>query len=233
MTKDIEINELELKKKDKKKEQLDHDCDLWLFMIVLGVLNQDTINDLTSPILTRDAKYVIKNAEDFTSVNGVTSDNKKRLQKSFYKLGMLHNPEQEERVIQLSVINARKYIGKINDIDTLKESESYKKELKSIAKAKSITMLKNDYTRMMTSLSTMEFYRVYEGRQALWKKSTAKKKRVEHLAVAGRKFIIGIGINIPYSPKELAVILPYKYLHPKQLINCQCDVILLDDIEEE
>lgn len=232
MEKEIELNKLELKKKDRKKQQIDHDKELWYAMVALGFLSEKLIVEITSPILSKEAKYVINNSEDFTDVDDVRDKDETRLKKSFYKLGMLHNPQQEQRVIQLAVINANKYIKKIKKIDGLDESENYKKELKSIVKAKSIAMLRNDYTRMMSSLSLMEFYRVYEGQEGLWKLSISKKyKRKEHLAIVGHQFTIGIGVNIPYSKNELAVILPYKGLHPKQLINCKCDVILLSKID--
>ena len=222
-----EIQKLELQKKDKKKKQLEHNAIIYYGMIALGILNYAFIEKNTRIPLKKAATYIINNAEDYADTT-LKQEDESKLYKPFEKVGMTNNKQHEDVVLDLAIYSSLIYLADIERINNIRdETVAYKNALKEIAKLKAIKNLTNRFVKHISLLSLMEFCRLYEGEKASWDPSFSIMKRKQHIAVYNKTFIVGIGMNIPYSISEVVVFLPYKGLHPMQLINCKCGMTIL------
>jgi len=225
-----EIEKLELKKKDKNKKQLEHNSIIYYGMIALGVLNYSFIEENTHIPFKKSATYIINNAEDYTDTT-LKQDEQDTLYRPFAKSGMTNNKQHEDVVLDIAIYSSLLYLAEVERINNIKDATvAYKKELQQIAKLKAIKNLTNRFVKHISLLSLMEFCRIYEGEEANWDPSFSIMKRIPHIKVYNKTFIVGVGMNIPYSMSEVVVFLPYKYLHPMQLIHCKCGSTILSMI---
>lgn len=224
-----EIQKLELKKKDKNKKQLEHNSIIYNGMIALGFLDYSFIEKNTRIPLNKASIYIINNAVEYAD-NALNQDEQDVLYRPFEKSGMTNNKQHEDVVLDIAIYSSILYLAEVERINNIKDKTvAEKKELQQIAKLKAIKNLTNRFVKHISALSLMEFCRLYEGRKATWDGSISIMKRIVHVGLRGKPYIVGIGmLNVPYSPSEVVVFLPYKGLHPMQLINCKCGTTIID-----
>jgi len=224
----ITIEELELKKKEKKK-QLEHDSIIFYAMVALGIFNCHFIDVTTKSTLQKQAISIIDNAYEYIKNDSSTEEINYKLVNSFRKLGMTKDTQKEKRVIDIAKKNSIEYIQDLQDLQDSKNdniSEEYIKE-------KAIKKLRISFSRHMQSITLMEFYRLYLEELARWKRSTAKIPRKAHIPLYGRTFLIKTGmLNVPHTIDQIETHLPCKGLLPTQLFGCQCSMVLVTVSEE-